>query len=139
MSYVNERKAIEKRLRDLHDSFQVPVQYENVAVLKQGTETLKDYNKTDKFIRLTITGSGAEQLDVGGSRDRSFGIITVQVFVKAGRGTNLARKIADEIKSIYNRKNFDGILCRTTEINDSGVNEDGWYQINVDTPFYRED
>jgi hypothetical protein len=139
MSFVNERKAIEKRLRDNFDSFIVPIQYENISTLKKGTETIKDTNDVDKFVRLTITGSGAEQRDVGGNADRHFGLITVQILVKSGLGSNLARKIADEIYYIYNRASFgECITCQSSTIETFPENADGWYQINVVTPFYRD-
>ena len=137
MSYEQERKTIEKRMRDNWDSFTVPVQYENVSVLKKGTQTLKDINGLEKFVRLTITPAGGEQIDVGGNADRYFGVITVQVFVKQGLGSAIVRKLVDEVYNIFNRQCFNGILCRTSTMDTIGeVN--GWYQVNVNTPFYRE-
>jgi len=137
MSFADERKYIEKQLRDNFDSSIIPVQYENVATLKKGTETIKDFNTVKKFIRLSITSAGAEQVDIGGNLDRHHGIITVGIFIKAGMGSNIARKIADDIYYIYNRQSFNGIQCRTSSIDSFPDNEDGWYQVNVNTEFYR--
>jgi len=139
MSFADERKYIEKQLRDNFDSSIVPIQYENVATLKKGTETIKDTTTVKKFIRLTISSAGAIQRDVGGSADRHSGIITVGIFVKAGLGSNIARKIADDIYYIFNRQSFNGILTRTSTINSFPDNTDGWYQVNVDTEFYRDE
>ena len=138
MSFADERKYIEKQLRDNFDSCIIPVQYENVATLKKGTETIKDFNSVKKFIRLNITSAGAIQRDVGGAADRHSGIITIGIFVKAGLGSNIARKIADDIYYVYNRQSFNGILCRTSSIDSFPENTDGWYQVNVNTEFYRD-
>jgi len=139
MSFADERKYIEKQLKDNFDSSIIPIQYENVATLKKGTETIKDINKVEKFIRLTITGAGAEQVDIGGVQDRHSGIITVQIIVKAGLGSNIARKIADQIYYIFNRQSFNGILTRTASIESNPDNTDGWYQVNVNAEFYRDE
>ena len=138
MSYESERKSIETRLRDYFDSSIVPIQYENVSTLKQGTQTIKDFNKVDKFIRLTITGADAEQIDIGGTYARHTSIITLSVFTKAGKGTALARKTLDTLYSIFNRQNFDEICCRTTAMVNVGEDADGWYQVNLDTEYYTD-
>lgn len=138
MSFESERKSIEARLRDYFDSTIVPVQYENVATLKQGTTTIKDFSKVDKFVRLTITGAGTEQVDIGGNADRHTSIITLGVFTKAGKGTALARKTADELYTIFNRQNFDEICCRTTTMINFDVDADGWYQTNLETEYYTD-
>ena len=139
MSFVNERKIIEKRLRDNFDSSLVAIQYENVATLKKGSVTVKDVNTLDKFIKLTISSAGTTQIDVGGNADRYTGIITIGIFIKANKGTNLARKIADDLKHIFHRRSFDGILCRTTDIEYFPDNTDGWYQVNMNTEFYYDE
>ena len=139
MSFADERKYIEKQLRDNFDSSIIPIQYENVATLKKGTETIKDITTVKKFIRLNITSSGAEQVDIGGACDRHYGIITVGIFVKAGMGSNISRKIADDIYYIFNRQSFNGILTRTSSIDSFPENEEGWYQVNVNTEFYRNE
>lgn len=123
---------------DNHDSWTVPVQFENVLTLKRGTEAVKDINELEKFIRLTITPVSSEQRDVGGNADRFEGLITVQVLIKAGLGSNLGRKIADEIYYAFNRANIDGLQCRSTYIDVFPNTQDGWYQINVNTPYYRD-
>lgn len=138
MSYESERKSIETRLRDNFDSTIVPVQFENVSVLKKGTASIKDFSKVDKFVRLTITGAGAEQVDIGGTADRHTSIITLGIFTKAGKGTALAKKLADELYTIFNRQTFDGICCRNTEMINFGIDEDGWYQINLETEYYTD-
>ena len=139
MSFENERKVIEKRFNKNFDSFLVPVQFENVGVLKKGTEVIKNTQDVEKFVRLTITGTGSQQIDVGGNADRHFGLITVQILTKSGLGSNMSRKIADQIKQIYNRAVFDGIVCQPSEITTFPENADGWYQVNIDTPFYRDE
>lgn len=137
MSFELERKNIETRLKNQLDSTQVPIQYENVSTLKKGTESIKDYNKTDKFVRLVIGATASQQIDVGGDADRYFGLITLSIFVKENIGTNLARKLVDQVFPIFHRQSFDGILCRETQIDTIGA-QDGWYQINLNTEFYRD-
>lgn len=139
MSFADERKHIENRLRDNWDSWTVPIQYENTPVLMKGTEALKEMDEVEKFIRLTITTTGGEQRDVGGNADRYFGIITVQILTKAGIGNTLGRKLADQVYQIFNRQSFgECITTQTTEIESFPNTQDGWYQINVNTPFYRD-
>lgn len=138
MNFELERKNIETRLKEGFDSSIVPIQYENVPTLKKGTGTLKDFSKTEKFIRLTINSTASQQIDVGGDSDRYFGLITVSVFTKENKGTNLARKIADDVFPIFHRQSFGNILCRETQVEVIGA-IDGWFQINLNTEFYRDE
>lgn len=138
MSFETERKNIETRFKNNFDSSIVAVQYENVPTLKKGTKTIKDFNTEDKFVRLSIDSTASQQIDVGGDADRFFGLITVGIFTKENIGTNLARKLVDELFSVYHRQTFDGIVCRETQVTTLGAT-DGYYQINLNTEFYRDE
>lgn len=138
MSFEKERKNIETRFKNNFDSGIVAVQYENVPTLKKGTVTIKDFNTEDKFVRLTIDSTASQQIDVGGNADRFFGLITIGIFTKENIGTNLARKLVDQLFPIFHRQSFEGILCRETQVTTLGA-IDGYYQINLNTEFYRDE
>lgn len=136
-NFEEERKVIEQRFRNNFDTVACPLQYENTTSLKQGSTTIKDVKSLDKWVRLQILQTAAEQVDVGGIQDRYRGIIQVSIFTKEGIGSNLSRKIADEVIPIFNRQVFDGIVCRSSQLaNVPALN--GWVQLVVSTEYYRD-
>ena len=136
-NFEEERKVIEQRFRNNFDTVACPLQYENTTALKQGSDTIKDYKGLDKWVRLQILQASAEQVDIGGVQDRYRGIIQVSIFTKEGLGSNLSRKIADQVIPIFNRQVFEGIVCRTSNLaNVAPLN--GWTQLVVSTEYYRD-
>lgn len=137
MSFSAERKAIEVYFTEawknsIHSA--VPIAYENVAFPPNGDKP---------WIALYVIPGEGNQMSIGTTPlQRWTGIITIQVFVRAGTGTQAAREIADTVAGILNLVEFStdesGTLrTRTPQLRTVGVN-DGWYQLNVVIPYQRD-
>jgi len=88
------------------------------------------------WIRATIQEADSSVAGLGSTNlYRNPGIISIQVFTKLGGGTKEGNDIAESIVSIFNGATFDGINCRASSIDRVGESE-GWYQLNVTTPYY---
>lgn len=135
MSFEQHREYIEGRFNTNFATATTPVQYDNVDFLVSGTSTLKSNKGLDEWCRLTIIPGNTTNQTVGATRQRSIGVITVQVFTKSGTGSDRARALSDSIKTVFENKSFNGVRTHATSISRIG-DSDGYLQINVSTPFY---
>ena len=135
MSFETHRQHIEDRFNTNFATGTTPVQYDNVDFLISGSSTLADNKGLDEWCRLTIIPGETTNQTVGATRQRSVGVIIVQVFTKTGTGSDRARAIADSIKTVFENKSFNGVRTHATSISRIG-DSDGYLQINVSTPFY---
>jgi hypothetical protein len=125
MSYEAERLSIETKLDD--NWMTTPIAYENVSF---------NPPSNSPWIRLFIING-----DSGYNTLNSFryvGVVTIQVFTPQNGGTNTARKYADTISAIFRGKEFDGLIFRASTVKSVGIS-DGWYQVNVTIPFWRDE
>ena len=105
-----------------------PIAYENVPFTPDN----------DPWIRLTVVNGAGLTLGVTGSTPavRDSGLISVQVFVPEGTGSQQAKALVDLVLPIYEHTRFSGILAYTATINPAGT-FDGWHQTNITIPFRR--
>lgn len=134
-TFTEERRAIETRFNNSFDNTLIPVQYDNVSFLKKGSAVIQDSTDTDEWVRLSILGADSNQIDVGNNRTRFTGLIIVNVFVRENTGSQSARKIADSLFGVFNGKQFEGIQCQATSINQTPPNN-GWFQLTMETDYY---
>jgi len=87
------------------------------------------------WLRVSIL-DGDGRLFPGHLTALSVGIIAIQIFLPHGSGTRVGDLLADHISGIFSGETFDQIMCDFTKKTLGGI-KDGWYQINVDTPFRR--
>lgn len=93
-----------------------------------------------KWVRLSVLSGGSNRaaLDAANPRYRHVGIVKAQIFVKPNRGDSEIRQIAETISTI-----FRGVAIGDCQFRDPSIDvmgqENGWYQWNVSTPFYRDE
>ena len=125
MSFENERTEIENRLQA--NWIDTPVSWENI--------TFSEPNNS-AWIRLNIL-NGATEYRAINYKKRYNGIINVQIFVPIKTGTTVARQYSDIICSLFDSVIFDTVVCDTSSVTIVG-SDAKWYQINVDTPYWRD-
>lgn len=96
------------------------------------------------WIRLTIREGEARQASLGNYSflKRYSGAIIIDVFVPEYQGTKDGREVADEIATIFDRKQFSygssgTISTRITSARDVGPRE-GWYHISCTINYHRD-
>tara|TARA_R110000824_G_scaffold66023_4_gene171613 strand:+ start:1388 stop:1768 length:381 start_codon:yes stop_codon:yes gene_type:complete len=125
MSFADERVEIQDRLEV--NWIQTPIQWDNIS--------FKQPNNSP-WIRLNII-NGATEYRALQYKKRYNGIINVQIFVPIKTGTTVAREYADSICSIFDSVNFETVSCDVATVTIVG-SDAKWYQINVDTPYWRD-
>ena len=125
MSFADERTEIENRLESLW--LGTPIDYDNI--------TFNQPNNSS-WIRLNIL-NGATEYRALQYKKRYNGIINVQIFVPVKTGTSIARDYADTVCSIFDSQVFDSVSCDVASVTIVGADAK-WYQINVDTPYWRD-
>lgn len=136
MSFNDTRRAIEARFQTQFAAERptVPIRFDNV----RGAEP-----ETEPFVSLTII-EGTGHQDTSGSTPllRYEGEIVVAIFVPEREGTIEASQIADDVDAIFRRASFSfgssgRILCYVPSRVRIGVDEGGFYQLQVRTPYQR--
>lgn len=130
MGFDTGRKDVETRFQNYWGTT-TEVLYDNMTrVPERGTP----------WVRLTINEGQSNIIGIADTNlYRNLGVIIVQVFVPEGQGTASARQLADQAAAIFRGAQFgSGITCRAPQLANIGV-IDGWYQINVSVPFFRDE
>ena len=138
MSYALERQTIESRF-NTQWAAATPIAWDNVEyVPTPGTA----------FVAISILNADAFQASIGGiggygQLHRFNGIININIFTPEGTGTATARGYADTAAAIFRSwsssiATSQKITCRSPYITSIGEKE-GWYQLNVTVPFFRDE
>lgn len=133
MSFDAERKIIEGQFNSGWQS-SAPVKYENV-------EFSEPVNQP--WAALFINpGEGFQASLNPNPTHRIPGVIVVQIFTPKDKGTAQAKKLADKAAGIFRRQVFTDptagkIVCKTPTLRPAGEVQ-GWYQLNVIIPYYRD-
>jgi hypothetical protein len=125
VSFETERTEIENHLEKYW--LNTPVHWDNIAFNQPNNKP---------WIRLNIL-NGATEYRALQYKKRYNGIINVQIFVPIKSGTNIARGYADDVCSIFDSTFFDTVYCDVSSVTIVGADAK-WYQINVDTPYWRD-
>lgn len=133
-TFSEEREAIETRLFNMFDTFTTPVQFGNVAVLKQGNQSIPTPYKGPAFVRINLIGGVNRQREVNRNVTPINGIINISVFTSQDTGTQLSRSIIDAIFPIFNAVTFNGITTDAASVRELPPNN-GWYQMNISIPY----
>ena len=91
-----------------------------------------DSARESGFVRLVITGTGGEQVDLGRRRFRRFGLIGIMCCIAEGAGTERLDAIA-RAAVLFLRESLPlpgGVMLFDQRLVDVGV-VDGWAQINA--------
>jgi hypothetical protein len=70
---------------------------------------------------------------------RYTGTIVVQCFTGLGKGNLPGLALADKVEQIFNGFIGTNFKCLIGATKDIGVDKNGWYQVNVSIPFYRDE
>lgn len=130
MSFDLERQNIEQRLLDNFTA--CPIQFENIDLNTQGLTN---------WVALEIEHGRGQKISLappGQGLFRQTGVIQISVFQKPGTGSKMVKSLADQIAGIFRDAEFDGIHCREPYLHRVG-DADGWYQIMVLVPYYRDE
>lgn len=129
MGFEAERVAIETRLQTQWAT--TAIAYENVP-----------YNPTEgtSYVELSIIDGPSEQISLGdglAALHRSYGTISIGVFVPLHTGTVTAKTYADSIALIFRNwvDTTSGVHCRSPSIYKIGE-DSGWWRMNILIPFY---
>ncbi len=134
MSYVKENTAI-RTLFNTGWAGATPVAYENEPFTPPDDAA---------YAVLSIKTDPAFQIEMGSVQvqHRHPGLIFVMIFTPPDTGNNAALALADTAADIFRRKSstlVDGrILYRTPQIDTIGLTDEGWFHVNVVTPFIRD-
>lgn len=134
--FDDERKVIEKRFKALWATLgKTKIKYENVSW---------EEPKEDKtWVALTIITADATQVGLGDNAlARYGGTVIIQVFQKERTGTGDAQRLAGQAADIFRRleicEDESGLLrFRIPSKVPVGLNN-GWFQINVNCPYFRD-
>lgn len=135
MSFADERQGIELRFQTGWGST-TPVKYENVAFTEP---------KDGPWVFFHIASEDGKQVSLGPVDQvthRHLGVIVIQVFALKDTGTNDGKLLADQAGEIFRSADFRTpagarIVCKTPSLEVIGVGQ-GWYQINVRVPYFRD-
>lgn len=125
MSFANERIEIENRLEAKW--LDTPIAWDNITFNQPNNSA---------WIRLNILNGSTEYRAINYVK-RYNGIINIQIFVPIKTGASIARQYADTICEIFDSALFDSVVCDVASVTIVGADAK-WYQINVDTPYWRD-
>ena len=130
--FAAERQAIEARMAANFNT--IPVRYENAPFREIKTA----------YCALFVRRGDGHQITLGPvpQLNRWAGLIIVQIFVPEDTGTHAAAGYADSIADVFRRQEFSvtgsGLIrCRVPNVQEVGT-RNGWYQMNVTTPYIRD-
>lgn len=86
------------------------------------------------WVRISYSVTRNQNAEIGRGFQRSEGIITVQIFVPAFSGERGANLLADEVATIFQNKQFNGVTCYTMTPIVVGRNGDA-FQLNARVDF----
>jgi hypothetical protein len=92
------------------------------------------------WVRFTITDGEGRQTTIGSPTNNHAhtGVLFISIFAPTNAGDAIANQRADEAAAIFRNWCGTNIRCRAVTIKSIGVFE-GWYQINVQVPFRRDE
>lgn len=98
-----------------------------------------DKSNLEEWIRIRVMPAGARQVSLGNNPlFRYRGITLIQVYIKDGIGVGRANILADHVSDLFRNLVLGRIHFGVPEATKMG-NKDGWYGLNVDCPYYREE
>ena len=104
-----------------------PTAFENIEY-----EPVKDVS----FARLTIRNGDGQQLTMGSNRSyRQRGLILIEIFTPAGKGTGESDRLVDAATIIFRGVTFGGITTFAPEVINNPTTEADWYKVDINFPY----
>jgi hypothetical protein len=135
MSFEDEHNQLRSRFATVMAivSATTPIDWPNVKL---------DPKPKDKvWVRFNIQDAGTIQTTFGATTNnhRSLGIVVIQVFEPEDKGDAGALAMADTVAAIFRNWGGSTVRCREASKKVVGLDGHGWYQINVNIPFQRNE
>lgn len=129
MNFLEVHKAITARLEANRGS--TTVAYDNAAFTPP-RDTL--------WARATILPGSRERANAGVPvRYRLPGVLVLQIFDRAELGDGRAIEEVDRLGAVFESVTAGGVVYMTPYLVRVGVDNDGWYQINLNCPWYSDE
>lgn len=87
------------------------------------------------WLRPTVQFGESRKLDLL-KRERTVGVLIIQVFVPLFSGLRGATQLADQIAALFRSVTVNTIVFKVPSQTRVGDTKDGWFQVNVTIPFY---
>ena len=132
MSHVTSFQAILDRFKDNWSATSY-VQWEQSRFTKPVPSSTNVLGSS--WVRISVQYGSAPEGTLNASVTRILGIVFVQCFVPSGSDPTHLRTLADSVSTIFNKQQFNGIVCRESSLQRL-PDDDGWQQLTVSTPFW---
>lgn len=107
-----------------------PVAWENVQF---------DATNLDEWVRFVDQNASGNRAALGNNPlYRYRGIVTVQIFVKPNVGQKRVSDLIDNLTTLFRDQVISGVNFGVPHPTKIGI-RDGWYQVNVLCPYYRDE
>lgn len=83
-----------------------------------------------EWIRCTLLPSLTENNELGTSKIH-YGIFWIQIFTPENTGTGRAYELAEMLDAIFSNQTFDDIVCYASDVQRTGDEGHGWFQLNL--------
>ena len=128
MSFVLEQSSIEIEFSNNWPHTQIA--RDNVSFSPQGL---------DEWVRFSDLNADAKQASLGNNPlFRYRGMVVIQIFTKVNSGAARALELSDYVTGIFRSKKIGDVQFQVPAVTRIGP-RDGWYQVNVDCPYYRDE
>lgn len=105
-------------------------------------ETIALLNPPSLWARFGILTGQELQMDIGtgkGSQTfRTSAVLTIQLFAPLNQGNNSVLTRADEVAALFRNWCGTTITCRAAYVEEIGVDNQGYFQVNVIVPFHQD-
>lgn len=130
MSFEAQANVIRQRFEALWPGAVSP------AVLHTYGDVRLDPPNRVPWVRLSVLSGETRQASMGAATrlKRTVGVVVVDIFVPAGDGDGLARRLGDLVADIFELRTVSGVVFRATTL--ERVGPDGpWLQWSASTPY----
>lgn len=93
------------------------------------------------WVRFNVIDGEQKQTSIGNTTNnhRNVGLVVIQIFTPDNEGDSLALTTADTIAAIFRNWCGTTVHCRASSVKVIGPDGLGWFQVNVTTPFQRDE
>lgn len=132
-------EAIRTRFKQLvTDVVPVPTQHDNQGALYQGGTAVA--KPSGLWCRATILEGQTTQASIGSpgaNRERTRGVLVVQLFAPVDTGDKAVRDAAQVVRAAFKRITADGVVWQTPSRGEPR-RDGGWWALTVSCPFYAD-
>ena len=129
MTLITEARGIIQAQFELDWNSRTEVAYPNV-----------EYTPTrdQSWVRVAVDHNLSSQQTLGSVGNRVFrrlGLVFVQVFTEKNEGQKSSDELVKAVLDIFEGKQLQGIWFRDARVQEIGIDEDNWFQVNISIEF----